>query len=519
MPKGAPVPDFSVEVPDNPAYGDYATSVALVLAGILKKPPMEVAADIKNQASKTKNNLFEKIDTVPPGFINFWLTPELLQKEIGGVLEKQKNYGAATEKNGKIQVEFISANPTGELTIGNGRGAFLGDALANVLNFAGAAVTREYYVNDAKASTQIKELGKTGVGEGTTYLTPELEEIIRKLKAKIAGFQKRNAENLYGEAGWLVAQEVHKKNKNFIEKKLKIKFDVWLSENALYENGETDAVLEKLRKENFVYKNEGALWLKTALGGDDEDHVIIRSSGDPTYFYSDLAAHINKLRRGFKKIIYIWGADHHGHVKRTEAALKLFGVPSGVFEFIIMQVVRLVRGGMEIKMSKRRGEFVTLEELIDEVGADAARFFFLMHSPGSHMDFDLELAKERSAKNPVYYVQYAHARIASILKKSGEQKPDVKNLHLLKEQEEAALMKKIIQFPAAVEDTARDYQVIRITRYATELARAFHNFYERHKVITDEKGLTEARLALVLAAQIVLQNTLGLLGVSAPEEM
>ncbi|MFY9462171.1 MAG: arginine--tRNA ligase [Candidatus Sungiibacteriota bacterium] len=513
---GIAVPDFSVEVPENPEHGDYATNVALLLAKTAKKPPMEIAQLLVPQLLVDP---FERVSAAPPGFLNFWLTGEALQKEMREILKKRKAYGAGIKKEEKIQIEFISANPTGELTMGNGRGAFLGAALAGVLDLAGFRVTREYYVNDAKASTQIKELGKTGLGEGEMYLTTGLKKIIRKLERQIAALKNKQPKNLQGEAGWLIAQEIQQKNKKFIEKKLKIMFDVWLSENSLYERGETDATLKRLNEKNLVYEKDGALWLKTTAGGDDEDHVIVRSSGEPTYFYSDLAAHMNKLERGFGKIIYIWGADHHGHVKRTKAALKLLDVPEGVFEFIIMQVVRLIRGGEEVKMSKRKGEFVTLEELVDEVGLDAARFFFLMHSPDSHMDFDLELAKERSAKNPVYYVQYAHARVASIFKKAEGLKPDSKKTDLLVAEEEKGLIKKLIRFPEVVEDTSRDYQVIRLTRYATELARAFHDFYEKHRVITDDKELTSARLALVKAVQIVLQNILGLLGISAPLKM
>ncbi|MDO8560975.1 MAG: arginine--tRNA ligase [bacterium] len=514
---GITIPDFSVEVSESAEHGDYATNAAFLLAKLAKKAPMEIAQFLVPQLMVDP---FERVVASPPGFLNFWLTEEAFQKELKEIIKKNNKYGMGKKIQEKINLEFVSANPTGLLTLGNGRGGFYGDTLANVLEFAGFNVTREYYVNDGKVSTQIKELGKTGLGEGVTYLTPELKKVVKKLKKKIDALKKKQPKNIRGEAGYFIAQEIHKQNKIFLQKKAKINFNVFFSEERLYQKNDVDKLLALLKKKKLVYEKEGATWFESKKFGDSEDRVLVRSSGEPAYFLPDLAYHLNKFfARKFNRAIDIWGADHHGYAQRLSGALTALEVPAGKLKIIITQLVRLIRNGVEVKMSKRKGEFVTLEEVIDEVGVDAARFFFLMYSPDSHMDFDLELAKERSVKNPVYYVQYAHARIISIFKKAKKQKLGVADFSLLKEKEEVSLIKKLIQFPEAAEDAARDYQVMRLTRYAMELARSFHNFYEKNRVITEDKNLTATRLQLVKATQIVLQNVLALLGISAPEKM
>jgi len=507
------VPEIQIEHPEEKIHGDYSTNVAMVIAKQIKKSPMEIASILSSKLKIQSSKLFEKIEVARPGFMNFFLSKEYLQKQVEEILkEKEKFGGLKIGKNKKIQVEFISANPTGPLHLGHGRGAFFGDCLANVLEKAGYKVTREYYINDAKNSAQIKELGKTAIGKGITYLNDYLKKKIQISKSKI---QKCKNER---EAGYLLAQGIQRDVKNFIENKLKIKFDNWVSEENLYRKSKVDKIYNWLKRENLIYKKEKAEWLKTSKFRDKQDWVIIRETGEPTYLLSDLAYHQDKFNRRFQKIINIWGADHQGHVSKIRAASKMLGF-KGDLDILISQVVRLKRG----KISKRKGETITLEWLIDEVGLDAARFIYLMKSSDTQMEFDVELAKERSEKSPVYYVQYAHARICSILRKlkvkSEKLKDIVQNLKLLSHQSELGLIKQLIRFPEIIEDTARDYRVQRLPQYALDLATAFHQFYRDCRVISDDKNLTQARLFLVLATKTVFKNTLELMGVSAPEKM
>jgi len=505
-----------VFVPDNERFGHYSTNIALKLAKNLKKNPLEIAHQINSELKDSK--IFSKIEVASPGFINFWLKPELLQKELKEILKKKKNYGQPKAKSSKLKtvnIEFISANPTGQLTIGNGRGGFLGDALANLLEFSGFKVTREYYINDAKASNQIKELGKTALGKGETYKTSYLQKKIKLIKKELQGKSE-------SEAGYLLAQEVVKDIKNFITKKLKIKFDVWFSEESLYQKKAIDKLLEKLEKKGLIYKKEEAIWFKTAQFGDTEDRVLIRKTGEPTYFLSDLAYFLNKLEdRKFNKIINIWGADHHGYELRLRAALKALGIADDKFKAIITQMVRLVKEGKEIKMSKRKGEYFTLEELIKEIGLDATRFFFLMYSPGTHMDFDLGLAKKKSMKNPVYYVQYAAVRCQSIINKLQitNYKLQITNLNLLNTEEDLSLMQTLARLPEIVEEAVKNYNPQVIIRYSLDLAKKFHNFYEKEKVITENQKTTSARLILIKSTLIVFQNIFSILGISLPKKM
>ena len=498
------------ERPQDSAFGDYATNIAMML----KKNPQEIAAAIKSP-------ILEKIE-VKNGFINFFLSKEYLQKQVKEILKKKEKFGELKIGKGqKVNVEFISANPTGELHLGHGRGAFFGDALAGILEKSGNKVIREYYINDAKNSTQIKELGKTALGKGVTYLNDCLRSQIAKLEPKL---KKMTDE---GEAGYLLAQEIHKDIKNFIENKLKINFDKWISEEDLYRENRVDKIYNWLKNKNLTYKKEGAEWLKTSNFGDSKDWVIVRETGEPTYLLSDIAYHKDKFDRGFDKIINIWGADHQGHVGKIKAVAKILNY-KGDLDILISQVVRLKKG----KISKREGKVVTLKWLMDEVGLDAARFFYLMKTLDTQMEFDVELAKERSQKSPVYYVQYAHARICSIIRKFGNSKLQKEprraagwwkgwspNYRILNHASELNLVKQLIRLPEVVADTSKDYQVQRLPQYALDLATAFHQFYRDCRVISDDKKLTQARLSLVLAAKTVLKNTLDLMGISAPEKM
>jgi len=508
--------NFVVEVPEEKTHGDYATNVALVLAGKLKKDPLVLAEEIK---SKIKFNLFERIEVVKPGFINFFLKPEFLQKQVEQILREKEDYGRPTERSmglkKKVQVEFISANPTGKLHLGNGRGGFTGDVLANILEKAGYRVQREYYINDGKSSKQVQILGATALGEGDTYLNMYLKTKIKKLKPKLNKIEKE------GEAGNLLAREVIKDIKIFVEEKLKIKFDNWFSEEKeLYQNKKADKILKLLKAKKLIYEKDNAQWLRTSEYGDDKDRVIIRETGEPTYILSDLAYHYNKFKeRKFDKVINIWGADHFGYIGRIKAGIKMLGIKPDKLDIIITQLVRLIEKGREVKMSKRKGEYITLEELINEVGLDVARFFFLMYSADRHMNFDLTLAKEKSEKNPVYYVQYAHARICSILRKAKSYKIRATKYELLNHAPELNLIKELIKLPEIVEDTAKDYQVQRLPHYAMGLATAFHKFYTDCQVLGGNKELEKARLALILATKIVLKNILDLMGITAPEKM
>jgi len=499
------IPEIEVFYPP-PNQGDYSTNLAFLLAKVLNRQPLEIARDLKSKLEDPQ--IFEKIEVGGGGFINFFLSLEFLQNQILEILKK--DYGKLDFGRGKkVSIESISANPTGPLHIGNGRNAFSGDVLANVLERAGYKVTREYFINDAKVNTQIKLLGKTALGRGTVYFTPYLSE---KLKAKSEKLKKIKDE---GEAGHLIAQEVQKDNRDFIEKKLKIKFDKWVSEEDFYEKSKIKKIFEWLKKKNLVYKKEDAWWIKTSQFGDERDWVIIRETGEPTYLLSDIAYHKDKFDRGFQKIINIWGADHQAHVSKIKAVAKMLGY-KGSLDILILQLVTL-RG--KEKISKRRGEIITLEDLINEIGLDVARFLYLQKSLDTHMEIDLALAKEQSEKNPVYYVQYAHARICAMLRKSGKSQISNPNFQLLSHPSELNLIKQLIRFPEMVEDTAKDYQIQRLPQYALDLATAFHQFYRDCKVLSDDKNLTQARLSLVLATKTVLKNSLALMGISAPERM
>jgi len=504
--------NFTIEVPQEKVHGDYATNVAIILANETKREPMILANEIRLELEK--KDFFEKIEVVKPGFINFFLKPEFLQKQVKEILNKKEKFGQIDiGKNKKIQVEFISANPTGPLTLGNGRGAFMGDTLANVLKKSGFKVEREYYINDSKYSIQIKELGKTVLGRGEAYKTSYLKRALKKIKMKdLMGKDE-------GDVGSIVAREIQKDIQDFIKKKLKINFDKWFSETKFHQTKEVEKLLDWLEEKNFAYKKEGAIWLKSSQWGDDQDRILVRSDGETGYFLTDLAYHKNKFSRKFDKVINFWGADHKGHEKRMKIALKMIGIDPGKLDVIIMQLVRLIQKGKEVKMSKRKGEYISLEELIDKVGLDVARFFFLMYSADRHMDFDLGLAKEKSEKNPVYYVQYACARIHSILAKSKILNPNIKYLNLLKHPSELNLIKELIKLPEIIEDVAKDYQVQRSPHYAIEIATTFHKFYTDCRVLGEDNKLAKARLALVLATKIVLDNILDLMGISKPKRM
>ena len=475
----------------------------------------------------------ERIEIAGPGFINFTLDHKWLYQVLPMVQEEDKLFGSSDTGQGlKVQVEFVSANPTGLLHMGNARGAAIGDSLANLLARAGYQVTREFYINDA--GNQIENFGKSLEARYLQHLGQDVpfpeegyhgEDIIDTVKRIIADLgdeylslepeERRN--KLIGIALKEKIVAIKETLENF-----GVKYDVWFSEKSLHEAGTIKEVIDLLREKDMIYEQEGALWFRSSLfGTDDKDEVVVRSNGIPTYFAADIAYHKDKFDRGFDWVINIWGADHHGHVARMKGAMEAVGNNPDSLTVILMQLVRLFRGGEIVRMSKRTGKYITLNELVEEVGKDAARYFFVMRSPDSHLDFDLDLAKQESSNNPVYYVQYAHARISSILRATGQELPKARavDLSLLKEPAELELIRKIADLPDEIAQAAKALEPHRIARYAHDLASLFHAFYNSCRVLTDEEELKNARLILVQATGITLRNVLNLLGVNAPERM
>ncbi|MFH0987636.1 MAG: arginine--tRNA ligase [Patescibacteria group bacterium] len=513
---------INIDYPPRKEYGDYSTTLPLDLAKVLKKNPLKIAEDIFSLVKKEKLSIFKKIEVIKPGFINFFIRENYFRKELEKVLEEKENFGKINIGKGKnTNVEFISANPTGSLHIGNGRGAFFGDVLSSLLSFAGYEIDREYYINDSKRSSQIKELGKTLLGSGVSYKTPRLEKLIKDI------IDKKDTKKLNeSEAGYLLAREVLKDIKTFVEKKLKINFDTWFSEDSLFKKSKIQKILDILDKKRLTYKKDGAIWLKTSEFGDGKDEVLIRKNGEPTYFLSDIAYHQDKINRGYKKIIDIWGADHQGHIKRMEAVMKILGY-KGEFEVLISQIVRLKSGE---KLSKRKGNIIELGDLVNEVGLDVTRYFYLSKSLSSQMEFDLDLAKEQSKKNPVFYIQYAYVRIENILRNSKQKtstfagaSADKQNskvdLNLLTHPSELNLIRELIKLPELIGEISKNYQLHKLTEYAKNLASLFHQFYRDCRVLDLDKETCKSRLSLVSATKTALKILFSILGISAPKRM
>lgn len=512
--------EFSLQISENQEHGHYFTNIAFVLAKILKKSPLEAANSIKEAIVGQLPEFIGKIEVAPPGFINFWIADKALHLRLSDILQKKVKYGRGEKKKEKINLEFISANPTGPLTMANGRGGFLGDVLANVLKFSGYSVTREYLINDA--GRQVRLLGESVLAAAGKlepredyYRGAYIKELAKKFSAKI----KKGVSA--AEIGVLAADCLLEEIKKSV-KEAGIVFNVWTSESKkIRRKGLVDDLMKELLAKDLVSEHDGAQWLKKETAGEKE-RVLRKSDGEYTYYAVDLAYHLEKLKR-FDKIIDIWGADHHGNVLPLKAGLELFGVEPERLKVIMLQFVRLVRGGKEVKMSKRAGEFVTLDELIKEVGKDVARFFFLMVNPETHMDFDLKLAKRRSMKNPVYYAQYAYVRCKGVLDKwqsiKGKLLKLTADFNLLDTKQDKKLIFELTRFPEIVADIAGDYQVSRLARYATELAKAFHDFYEKERIVGEKEDIALARLRMVQATKIVFENTFGLLGIDRPKKM
>lgn len=516
-PSGA---EIKINVPEEERFGHYSTNLAFLLAKIEKRPPLAIAEKIREKLLTAKTDLFEKIEVAPPGFVNFFLNKEYLQKSLLEILKKKGNYGKDKKNKEKISLDYLDANPTGPVHLGHARSGFFGDVLSNILEFSGRKVSREFYVNNAKASAQIQSLGRTVLGQGTEYQHDQLRKILKKPDVK--GTLKKMKSEI--EAGYYIAKIIQKENKRFLEKVAKIHFDLFFEEESVYQKGLIKKILTTLQKKGVIYKKDGAIWFRASRYGDNEDRVIVKKDGTPTYVLPDAVYHLDRLvRRKYDIAVDIFGADHYGYGPRLIGIIEALGIKRNRIKFLTAQAVRLIRNGREFKMSKRKGIFVTLEELIKEVGLDAARFFFISSSLDTQFLFDISLAKERSMKNPVYYIQYAYVRAINIIKKIKIQNLKTKNtdqnLKLLNTPDDLNLIRKLIQFPEIVEDIVGDYQIHRLTRYAIELAREFHNFYEKEKIIGAEPAVAAARLILVWAAVIVLENLFSLLGVSKPKKM
>lgn len=527
----AELPDFVIETPKDEKNGDFSTNVAMQLTRIMRQNPRKIAEAIVSGIDLP--DLIDHIDIAGPGFINFYLVSNWLHAILPAIQEEDGDYGKSNAGQGeRVQVEFVSANPTGLLHMGNARGGALGDTLSAVLNEAGYACDKEYYINDA--GNQVENLGKSVEARyfellgRDDYQIPEDgyhgKDIIataqRLLDEKGEAFvDMPEAERRQAMKDYALKEKVagiRGSLENF-----GVVFDKWFSEQSLHDAGDVREVVEILRDKGYVYEKDGAQWLKCTAWGEEKDEVLVRSNGTPTYFAADIAYHRNKFERGYKRLINIWGADHHGHVARLKGAMTALGYPGDDITVILMQLVRLYRGGEIVKMSKRSGQYVTLDELIEEVGKEAARFFFIMRNPDSALDFDLDLAKAESSDNPVYYVQYAHARICSILSVAGADTPKAQDvdLSLLNEEAERVLIRKLAEWPQEVADAARELAPYHLAYYAKDLATAFHSFYNSCKVLTDDTALRDARLALVDCSRITLRNVLQLLGLTAPERM
>lgn len=524
---------IEIEVPPKDSLGDIATPVAMSLASKLKKSPKKIAEEIID--SIRDKSIFEKIEIAGAGFINFTFSREYLFSEIRKLLKLKGSFlREDIGKGRKIQVEFISANPTGPLHLGHGRGGATGEALSNLLKAAGFHVEREYYINDA--GKQVRLLGLSVFARYQQMLKKEypfpedgykgeyVEEIAESIFTEKSGTFKNSD---FDEVAGYFIDYSYRKILSDIKNDLKdfgITFDVWQSEKELYENGDVEKAIEDMKKKGVVYNKESAAWFQSTAYGDDKDRVIIKKDGEYTYFASDIAYHRRKVEKKYDELIDIWGADHHGYIPRIYAVIEALGYPREKLKILLVQMVTLLRGGQPVQMSKRAGEFITLREVMDEVGVDTTKFIFLTRRPDSHLEFDIDLAKAQSSENPVFYVQYAHARINSIFINAREKGVATDNLFnvdfsLLSAHEELKIIRKLLMYPMVFEGAVHAHEPHRITFYLHELSGMFHPFYNKHRVLSDDLELSRARLALCESIRTVLRDGLMILGISAPEKM
>ncbi len=528
------IPEIQVERPGNTEHGDFATNLPLRLARATRINPLELAQSLAAQIAT--GDVIERVEAAPPGFINFYLRESWLQQQVETVRQEGEKFGNTGSGEGrKMMVEFVSVNPTGPVHVGHTRGAVLGSALANILEAAGYDVTREYYVNDAGNQMQLfyrsvlaaykKTLGREAEipenGYEGEYIFDLAKEIADAEGSKFLDQEEEQALREIGDIGREKMVDAIRDDLSGIG----VEFDNWFSERTLFQGGEYDTAIGLLRDNDYLSERDGAMWFNSTMLGDEKDNVVVRSSGEPTYFASDIAYHYNKfVQRGYDSVVDIWGADHQGHVPRMKSAVEALGIERDRLTVLISQMVTLKSDDEVLRVSKRTGNLVTLKELAEEVGTDACRFFFLARTPSTQMEFDLELAKKESSENPVYYVQYAHARNASILSLAKEKNIDWSDgdVSLLTHPAELELIRAMFQLPELVDQMAEDLEPHHLPHYASELANSFHNFYENCRVVSsneEDNAMTAARLKLVESAQIVFHRALDLMGMTAPERM
>ncbi len=527
-------PDIDIDIPKIEAHGDFASNIAMVLAKPLKMAPRAVARLILDRLG-TDDGLLASAEVAGPGFLNFRISARAWIEALRDIHRNGEHYGKSDIGKGRrIQVEFVSSNPTGPLHIGHGRGAAVGDSIANILAASGYDVQKEYYINDS--GRQIQTLGKSvflRYRQLTGDPVPFPEDCYQ------GAYIRDIASNILEERGDSLLEQTDEAAVSFCARyaaaliledmrqdleRFGVRYDCWFSEQSLYDEGKVDAIIDHFRQSGIIYEHEGALWFRTSAYGDEKDRVVVRNNGQTTYFASDIAYHIDKFERGFETVIDVWGADHHGYIPRIAAAIQASGRDSSRFNVILVQLVNLLRGGRPVAMSTRAGEFVTLKEVMEEVGTDAARFLFLMRNSNSPLDFDLEVAKQQSNENPVYYVQYVHARICSMIRKAAEAGIDRIEWNegiytVLDTAEDIQLIRSLVRYPEVIEMTARHLEPHRLAHYLMDLAGQFHAYYNKRRVITDDIEESRMRLYLMAAVRLVIRNGLGLLGVGAPETM
>jgi arginyl-tRNA synthetase len=536
--KRCPLPDYLIEIPNNPDHGHFATNLPLTLASSQKKKPAEIASIIINNLEDNEA-ILEKVETAGPGFINFRVKTCEWQKFLAGIVRLGESYGTSDSGSGeKVLMEFVSANPTGPLHLGHGRGAALGDTICRILSFCGYNVVREFYINDS--GQQVRLLGESIFSRWKQITDPGYPfpengyhgDYINDLAIKIS--EETDLLSLESDKAIETCMELGK-NKILDEIKrdlelFRVNFDVWYNESDLFSTGLVEKALKEMMARGEIYEKDDAQWIRTSAFGDDKDRVIRKNDGQYTYFASDIAYHLDKWKRGFTKAVNIWGADHHGYVQRVRSALRASGIDDSWFSVLLIQLVKLWKEGQEIKMSKRAGQYVTLKELLDEVDVDAARFVFLTKAHDSPLDFDIDLVKKHDSENPVYYVQYAHARICSIFRKAESEgiplppDPD-KAVHRLALDEEIDLIRLLEEFPSLLQDICLSFEAHRLTYYLTELAAQFHRYFNlgtklpENRIVTADRNISQARLVLAEGIKIVINTGLNLLGVNAPESM